>query len=428
MKLLSRFKRSGLARDAMHLSIGQGLRLVIQAAYFVLIARSLGPDAYGAFVAVVALAAVLGPFSGMGTPNLFIKDVRSGKRAAGVCWGNGLLLTTVSGLALTLVVLFLNFVFHLKTGWPVVVVVCLSDLVFMKVIELAAFGFGAMDRMKELAIQSVVVSLLRLLAIASLLVIFHSVSLSLWIWAYLLTSIVGTVYAVYKGTRMWGAPLLSVALLREDIAEGVFFSISTSATSIYNDVDKIMLARLSDFSATGIYGAAYRIIDVSMTPVRSLVSAAYPQFFQKGVHGMRATYPYAKSLILKSSIYGGCIFVGLWLVAPLLPALLGKQYAAAVPALRWLSLIPLMRCIHVFFSDALSGGGFQRTRTGIQVAVGAINVGLNLIILPRYSWRGAAWTSLGCDGLLVVAFWATALFLFRRQTSTFASVLKPAES
>ena len=31
---------------------------------------------------------------------------------------------------------------------------------------------------------------------------------------------------------------------------------------------------------TGIYGAAYRFIDVSMTPVRSLISAAYPRFFK----------------------------------------------------------------------------------------------------------------------------------------------------
>jgi hypothetical protein len=27
------------------------------------------------------------------------------------------------------------------------------------------------------------------------------------------------------------------------------------------------------------------------------------------------------------------------------------------------------------------------------------------LILPQYSWRGAAWTSLGCDGLLVAGFW-----------------------
>src|SRR6202167_331566 len=80
MNLSARMRAAVLLRDTTHLSIGQGFRLVIQAAYFVLVARSLGPDAYGAFVTVVAIAALLGPFSGLGTANLFIKNVRSGKR------------------------------------------------------------------------------------------------------------------------------------------------------------------------------------------------------------------------------------------------------------------------------------------------------------------------------------------------------------
>ena len=117
------------------------LRLVIQAAYFVLLARSLGPDAYGAFVAVVAMAGVLAPFSGMGTANLFIKNVRSDKREAAVCWGNGMLLTLLSGTLFTALVVGLVYLFHLKTGPFVVIVVCISDLVFMKVTELAGIWF-----------------------------------------------------------------------------------------------------------------------------------------------------------------------------------------------------------------------------------------------------------------------------------------------
>ena len=401
----------------MHLSIGQGLRLIIQAAYFVLIARSLGPKAYGAFAAIVALAAVLGPFSGMGTTNLFIRDVRSGKREAVTCWGNGLLITLLSGSLLTVVVLIVNYLFHLKTSSFIVLAVCISDLIFMKITELAAFGFAASNRMKDTSIQGVVVSLLRLIAIGSLVLIFHSVSLAEWVWAYLASGILGTIYAVYRGTTLWGRPKLQLTSLREDLSEGLFFSISTSATSIYNDVDKIMLGRLSDFTSTGIYSTAYRVIDVSMAPVRSLVSAAYPIFFKKGVRGIEATFPYAKSLIFKASIYGATVSFGLWICAPILPMLLGRQYILAVPALRLLAPIPLLRCIHVFLADSLSGAGFQRTRTAIQVSVGLINVVANLLILPRFSWRGAAWTSLACDALLVAMFWSVSDYLFRKHSS-----------
>ena len=82
----------------------------------------------------------------------------------------------------------------------------------------------------------------------------------------------------------------------------------------------------------------------------------------------------------------------------------------------------MLRCFHTFLADALSGAGLQRVRTGIQVAVALLNIGLNLVILPRWSWRGAAWTSLGCDGLLVVVFWLTAHCYLRREETTPAYV------
>jgi O-antigen/teichoic acid export membrane protein len=203
---------------------------------------------------------------------------------------------------------------------------------------------------------------------------------------------------------------MDMRALREDAAEGVFFSIAGSASTVYNDIDKIMLSRLANLAATGVYGAAYRVIDVTMTPVRSLAAAAYPHFFRKGMGGMAATYPYALSLMTKTVLYGILASTGLWLLAPVLPLVLGSRYEAVVPAVRWLSLIPLLRCIHSFLADALSGAGFQRTRSSIQGLAAVVNVLGNLIILPRYSWRGAAWTSLGCDGLLVALFWSTARY------------------
>src|ERR1700678_2660463 len=401
-------KSCGLLRDTTHLSIGQGFRLVIQAAYFVLIARSLGPDAYGGFVTVVAMAALLGPFSGMGSHSLFIKNVRSGKREAATCWGNGILITVLSGTLLSGLGAGFSWILGLKTPHFVVILVCISDLILVKVIDLAAFGFTALDRMTQTSLQSVVVSLLRLGGITTLITVTHPVTLERWAVVYLLTSLLGTVYAVAKGWRLWGRPATDLRALREDVTEGVFFSIAASAATVYNDIDKILLSRLADLAATGVYGAAYRVIDVTMTPVRSLAAAAYPRFFRKGAGGMAATYPYALSLIAKTALYGFLASAGLWLLAPALPHVLGSRYEAVVPAVRWLALIPLMRCVHSFLAGALSGAGVQRDRAGIQASVAIVNVAANLAILPRYSWRGAAWTSLGCDGLLVVIFWFTA--------------------
>ena len=211
------------------------------------------------------------------------------------------------------------------------------------------------------------------------------------------------------------APAIDLRSLREDVVEGVFFSIAGSATTIYNDIDKIMLSRLADLAATGVYAAAYRVDRRNHDPRPLARGGRLPAVLPQGTVGLAATYPYARSLIAKTSLYGLLASAGLWVLAPVLPHVLGTKYEAVVPAVRWLALIPLLRSIHSFLADSLSGAGYQRTRTGIQVLVALLNVVSNLIILPRYSWRGAAWTSVGCDGLLVILFWVTVHYRHRVQ-------------
>jgi O-antigen/teichoic acid export membrane protein len=308
-------------------------------------------------------------------------------------------------MATTLVLIALSHLW--LPGFPIVLVgaICLSDLLLMRVIDLASFGFAASGKMGKTAVQNTTMSLLRVAGIVVLATFYHQVSIKQWTWVYLLTGVIGAGFALQQGSALWGTPRVSFRALLEDAREGWFFSMSTSAQTIYNDIDKTMLAHLSSLSATGVYGAAYRIIDTSLTPVRALVSAAYPQFFRVGVDGLDATYSYAKRLIRKAVIFGGLDFVALMVLAPLLPHILGPKYAAVAPAVRWLALIPVMRCVHWFLADALSGANAQGLRTMVQVGVAALNIGLNLLILPRWSWVGAAWTSLASDAVLMVAIY-----------------------
>ena len=68
-----RIRSSPLARNTGWMMAGNGLRLLIQVAYFVVIARSLGTSGYGAFVGASALVAFVAPFSGLGFGNLLVQ-------------------------------------------------------------------------------------------------------------------------------------------------------------------------------------------------------------------------------------------------------------------------------------------------------------------------------------------------------------------
>jgi O-antigen/teichoic acid export membrane protein/glycosyltransferase involved in cell wall biosynthesis len=399
----SKWKKNLLLRDAANLGVGQGIKLVLQAVYFLFIARSLGPSQYGAFVAITAMTGIVSPYVGLGSGNLFLKNVRSGKRIESVCWGNGLLITLLTGLVVIVVLSGLSRLWF--STFPLVLVIALatSDLILMRFIDLASFGFAASGKMGKTAVQNTTMSALRVVGIVFLASVYRQVSLEQWIWTYFLTGVIGAVFAIQQGSVLWGIPRLSFSAMREDVHEGCFFSVSTSAQTVYNDIDKTMLAHYSTFAATGVYGAAYRIIDTSLTPVRALVSAAYPQFFRIGTEGMSASFGYSKKLIRKAVVFGFADCIGLMVIAPLLPYILGPRYVAVAPAVRLLAFIPIMRCVHWFLADALSGANGAGLRALVQVGIALLNIGLNIVIIPRWSWVGAAWTSLISDAALMVA-------------------------
>ena len=184
----------------------------------------------------------------------------------------------------------------------------------------------------------------------------------------------------------------------------MFFSISSSATTVYNDIDKIMLSKLSDLASTGVYAAAYRVIDVSMTPVRSLVSAAYPRVFSEGCGRHACDLP-VRTFTDREGRNLRCLDVRRTMdIAPRFCRTFSGSRAMrlSVPALRWLALIPFLRCFHVLSSrDALSGAGIPASSHGHPGVCGVEQyVGLNFAnsaaLLAGAEPRGRAWVAMDC--------------------------------
>src|ERR1035437_7111827 len=92
--------KTGVARNTAWMFLGYGLRLVIQAGYFTLIARCLGATNYGAFVGVVALVAIAVPFGPLGSGIILIKNVSRERSLFPIYWGRALVTTGVGSAIL----------------------------------------------------------------------------------------------------------------------------------------------------------------------------------------------------------------------------------------------------------------------------------------------------------------------------------------
>ena len=73
--------------------------------------------------------------------------------------------------------------------------------------------------------------------------------------------------------------------------------------------------------------------------------------------------------------------------------------------------------------DAIAGAGYQKYRLLSQSIAALGNLGLNIILIPKLGWLGAAWTSLGTDALLGVMNWVALFHLAARAKHRLALAL-----
>ncbi len=414
---IRRIKSSALARNAGWIFAGQGLSFVIQASYFVVLARLLGPAQYGVLAAAFALVSIVSQYSTMGSGLLFLRYVCPDYSRFREYWGNILLSTAALSAVLVLALLWGGRWLVGSASASVLVLLAIGECLCGQLTTCISQIFQAFEKMRVTATLSLLTNFLRLLLATGMLIVLHHATAWDWAIASVAVSIVAAVTAFVTVTIRFGWPKFVPALFVKRLGEGFVFAVSGSTTSAYNDVDKVMLGHYGMTVANGIYSIAYRVINICTMPIMSIYGAAFPRFFREGVNGARTTEPFARRLLTRTFVLGILGAVGMFVLAPVIPYVVGKGFSQSVAALRWLCLIPAFRSLHVGAGDAMSGAGYQKYRLASQAVAAGANFCMNLYLIPHYSWVGAAWASLLTDGGLAAMSWTVLLWLKRTETA-----------
>lgn len=402
-----KIKNNSLARDTLWTILAKGISILLQGIYFVILARVLGVQKYGAFVSVTALIAIFAPFASWGSDHILVKNVSRNRSLFAQYWGNALSIILLSGFVLLTFVL-LSFSAFLPPTIPFLVIffVAISDLLFAIISRTASKAFQAVQRLDITAMLSILPSLTRIMAALCLATFFSEPGIVTWAGLYMIGTFVAAVVSLLFVHYRLGKPKLALERIRRELLPGFYFSASMSSLSIYNHIDKTMLAKLSTLEATGIYASAYRLIEVSFVPISSVVFASYPNFFKQGAKGIRGSVNFARKLLPMGVAYSLATGIAILIFAPIIPYVLGEEYATAVGALRLLALLPFLKCLHTFAGNTLTGADLQGFRTAMQASTAVFNVLANLWLIPIYSWKGAAWSTLASEGLLALGSWS----------------------
>jgi O-antigen/teichoic acid export membrane protein len=409
--------KHSLKRNTGWMFVGQGVGYALRAGYFILMARLLGVVQYGIVVGAFALVNLVANYSRLGSGTVMLRYVSADTKRFAAYWGHVLFVLMISG---SLVVVLLKVIAPyalVRSSSQIVVVLAVGMCVFEQLAISSTQVFQAFQQMRITAFLNLLTSLVRFFAAGAMLMFLRHATAIQWAWASMIASSIAALIAFVFVTVRFGWPKFMPELIKIRGIEGIEYAFADSTTNAYDDLDKAMLGHYGMNAANGIYTMAYRIIEMATMPVVSLKMAAEPRLFELNENGTIHATDLGSRLLKRAVILGLIVSAVLFLFAPLVPFLVGKSFAEGVLALRWLCLIPVFRSVHYITGITLTGIGLQRYRTITQVVAVLMNIGLNLWLIPRFSWHGAAWSSLMTDASLGVMNWTVLRRAMRKAVS-----------
>jgi O-antigen/teichoic acid export membrane protein len=403
--ILKRLRASAFIQNTISAISGQGLNVLVQGIYFVLLARALGPKEYGAYIAILAFSRIFLAFSNWGYGSILIKNASRNPETFRDYWGTALSVTVLGGAFFVMVVLAASRIFlHLDIPIAAMVLISVSALVLAQVQSLAQQAYQSFDRLGRFVQLQNGASIFRLGAVVLMLFLARAPTVLLWSWLYFLTGLAPAVASIALVNREIGHYRLGLKLTRPEVVEGFYFSVASASYTIDNDIDKTLLASLGGLEAAGLYTAAYRFVDFAFTPITGLLTSSYANYFKHGMAGVKGSRRWALKLLPWAAVYGVLAAIALFFLASALPLVLGPNFGKTSEMLRWLSPLITLKSVEFLIADVLTGAGHQGMRTVVQAGVAAVNVTLCLWLIPRFGWFGAALGSLASDAIAVIGF------------------------
>lgn len=171
-------------------------------------------------------------------------------------------------------------------------------------------------------------------------------------------------------------------------------------------IDMLLLSLLDTLDAVGIYGIGYKFSDIMDTlilaavgPISTLLVAAWPQ--HPAVLRQRC-----RTAAVAFGAGGAVAVAAFWPSAEkVIKLLYGERFAVGADAARLLVLGAALMALIVLGIYLLASTGYARMYPPIAIGGLIINVALNLVLIPEYSYNGAAVATVITLVVVVVALW-----------------------
>ena len=385
-----------------------------------LLARELGPDAYGLFASSLATVTMIAPLAGFGLTQFRLR-VYGVEGWAAARWIKPSLRFTVGTTVTAMAII---------VGWALVIaphdgtrfaILVLSPVVLsILAIDLLSNLFRLEDRYARMASWQLAIPVSRMIVALALLLVpqltgrfvalsYSAISIGLVAWALpdLRRMLRGQIDLRGHGARREVSAPAHPPRVRELWSQAWAYGLFAVLYPVFFQVSTILLKYLGSDAQAGRWAIALAI----MTAIYLIPATIYGKFLLPKLHRWAAHDKPKFWLVYRRGnvgmfLLGIAVSISLVVVSPFaVPVLFGEAYRGVIAILMVLALCPPIRFLSTSMGSALLTDHHMRYRVYAMAWATVVAVLLNAALIPRFSEIGAAWATVTAEIVLLAGTW-----------------------
>jgi O-antigen/teichoic acid export membrane protein len=274
----------------------------------------------------------------------------------------------------------------------------------MSFLEMFKSVFQAFQRMIYDAAATILETVL--IVGGGLFILFRGGGIEQLAWVYCASFGVSLLYAVMITRVRFSAITLEwdKSLVRHLFSEGLPIGINHFFAMVYTHVDTTMLGLMINDEVVAWYNAAFRLRFAMQFIGASIVKAVYPPLsraYHESKEKFEALFQKTFKVML---LIGISLAVVVSLVAgKIIHLLYGGEYSEASGVLQIMVWALVLVFLNLLMAHTTRASDRQRFTARVVAFAAFFNVGMNALLIPKYSYMGAAVATLATEGVTAVS-------------------------
>lgn len=368
----------------------------------ILMARYLGVNNYGIFGFAVSITGILGIIDDLGISSHIVRHISTDYESAPKYLGNAIPLKIIFA-AIKLILTFIILTILNINEYTIAITLLFSlEMIFKSFISTFNGTFQAFEIGKY---QGIGITLMNTTTLIFILIsIYTDLGLAGITFSYILANILTFIYEYYVLNKNVVKPKfeLDLEFCKKITLLSLPFAITGILYTIYYSIDLVMLTKLVGDYANGIYNATYKLISVLTLFYSVYTAVIFPvmsKFFENDKKLLVISYEKSIKYLMLIIIP---LATGTTLYSlDIIQLIYGHEYDAAASVLSILIWTVCLLFISGASNTLLNASHKEVSVTKIYAIAAVFNVVLNFIMIPYFSYNGAAITTVLSDVLIV---------------------------